>query len=135
MNSLRGFQNREDGTDRVEVSPPASLGWPEAPRSLHARLVWAGREVGLDDPAIDAQVCDYVAELLGSGYDHVTVRQVLPMTSGVNWVEDYHDPDSPASRMLARWRTGQGGLRDCLMTITGRHRRLLASMPRSRRAE
>ncbi|MGI8434774.1 MAG: serine hydrolase domain-containing protein [Nocardioidaceae bacterium] len=51
----------------------------------------------------------------------VAVRQVLTMTSGVSWVEDYRDPDSPASRMLARWRTGQGGLRDCLMSIHRRH--------------
>ncbi len=70
---------------------------------------------------IDAPVCDYVPELLGSGYDRVTVRHLLTMTSGVDWVEDYHDPTSPASRMLARWRNGDGGLRDSLMTIGGRH--------------
>jgi len=81
-----------------------------------------GIAVGRQDlPDVDAPVCDYVPELLGSGYDRVTLRQVLTMTSGVGWVEDYHDPDSPASRMLARWRTGQGGSRDCLMTIPGSH--------------
>ena len=32
------------------------------------------------------------------------------MTSGVGWVEDYHDPDSPASRMIGRWRQGPGGI-------------------------
>jgi CubicO group peptidase (beta-lactamase class C family) len=68
-------------------------------------------------PDIDAPVCDYVPELLGSGYDRVTVRQVLTMTSGVRWEEDYQDPDSPASRMFGRWREGRGGVRDLLKTI------------------
>jgi CubicO group peptidase (beta-lactamase class C family) len=68
-------------------------------------------------PDIDAQVCDYVPELLGSGYDKVTVRHVLTMTSGVQWVEDYHDPDGPAVRMIERWRAGSGGVRDLLRTI------------------
>jgi len=66
---------------------------------------------------IDAPVCDYVPELLGSGYDRVTVRQVLTMTSGVHWVEDYRDPDGRASRMFGRWREGTGGVRDLLSTI------------------
>jgi CubicO group peptidase (beta-lactamase class C family) len=68
-------------------------------------------------PDIDAPVCDYVPELLGSGYDRVTVRQVLTMTSGVDWVEDYHDPESRASQMIGRWREGRGGVRDMLRTI------------------
>jgi hypothetical protein len=62
-------------------------------------------------------VCDYVPELLGSGYDRVTVRQVLTMTSGVDWQEDYHDPDSRASQVVGRWREGIGGVRDLLRTI------------------
>jgi CubicO group peptidase (beta-lactamase class C family) len=66
---------------------------------------------------VDAAVLDHVPELAGSGYQHVTVRQVLTMTSGVDWVEDYHDPDSVASRMIARWRSGSGGIRDHLAGI------------------
>ena len=54
----------------------------------------------------------YVPELSGSGYDQVTVRQVLTMTSGVEWREDYHDPDSVASRFVRRWRERRGGTRD-----------------------
>jgi CubicO group peptidase (beta-lactamase class C family) len=68
-------------------------------------------------PDIDAPVCDYVPELLASGYDRVTIRQVLTMTSGVDWVEDYHDPDGRASRMIECWREGRGGVRDLLRTI------------------
>lgn len=68
-------------------------------------------------PDIDAPVCDFVPELRGSGYNEVTVRQVLTMTSGVDWVEDYGDPASSASRMLACWQRGQGGLRESLADI------------------
>ena len=68
-------------------------------------------------PDLDARVCDYVPELLGSGYDRVTVRQVLTMTSGLDWAEDYRDPDGPAARTLGRWREGGGGVRDLLTTI------------------
>jgi CubicO group peptidase (beta-lactamase class C family) len=68
-------------------------------------------------PDIDAPVCDYVPELLGSGYDRVTVRQVLTMTSGVDWVEDYYEPAGRASQMIGRWREGVGGIRDLLRTI------------------
>ncbi len=46
---------------------------------------------------------------IGSGYRQVTLRQLLTMTTGVGWVEDYHDPDSAASRTIARWRAGDGG--------------------------
>jgi CubicO group peptidase (beta-lactamase class C family) len=72
-------------------------------------------------PDLDAAVCDFVPELSGSGYDRVTVRQVLTMTSGVAWVEDYHDPDSAASRMRRRWQDGTGGLRDHLRDIPAGH--------------
>ena len=68
-------------------------------------------------PDLDAGVTDLLPELAGSGYDAVTVRQVLTMTSGVGWVEDYHDPHSAASRLVARWRAGLGGVRDLIADI------------------
>jgi CubicO group peptidase (beta-lactamase class C family) len=68
-------------------------------------------------PDLDAQVCDYVPELRGSGYDQVTLRQVLTMTTGVGWVEDYHDPDSLATRMFRHWREGGGGIRARLVEV------------------
>src|SRR4051812_36606538 len=87
-----------------------------ATKSALALLV--GVAVGRGDlPDLDIPVRRLVPELAGSGYDPVTVRQVLTMTSGVGWAEDYHDPDSAASRMIARARTGRGGLRDSLREI------------------
>jgi CubicO group peptidase (beta-lactamase class C family) len=68
-------------------------------------------------PDIDVPVCDYVPELQSSGYDQVTIRQVLTMTSGVDWAEDYREPDGPAARMLDCWRKGTGGSRESLLAI------------------
>ena len=44
--------------------------------------------------SIDDKVSDYIPDLKGSVYDNVTIRQLLTMTSGVKWNEDYADPKS-----------------------------------------
>jgi CubicO group peptidase (beta-lactamase class C family) len=44
-------------------------------------------------------VTDYVPELKGSGYDGVSIKDVLQMSSGVGFNEDYGDPDSDINRM------------------------------------
>ncbi len=48
--------------------------------------------------SIDDPITRYVPELVGSGYDGVSIRQVLTMTSGVDWSEDYSDPASDVSQ-------------------------------------
>jgi CubicO group peptidase (beta-lactamase class C family) len=68
-------------------------------------------------PDLDAPIREVVPELATSGYRDTTVRQLLTMTTGVGWVEDYHDPDSAASRMIGRWRQGLGGLRGLIADI------------------
>ena len=44
--------------------------------------------------SIDDKVSDYIPDLKGSVYDDVTIKQMLTMTSGVKWNEDYADPKS-----------------------------------------
>ncbi|MEW4466593.1 serine hydrolase [Parasphingorhabdus sp. JC815] len=62
-------------------------------KSLVSTMVGAAIKDGyiksLDDPLVD-----YIPELKDSGYDGVTVQQLLTMTSGVKWNEDYADPKS-----------------------------------------
>jgi CubicO group peptidase (beta-lactamase class C family) len=69
-------------------------------KSLTSTLVGAAVRDGhirsLDDP-----VTRYIPELAGSGYDGVTISQVLTMSSGVRWNEDYADPASDVARMFA----------------------------------
>jgi CubicO group peptidase (beta-lactamase class C family) len=50
----------------------------------------------LDDP-----VTRYIPELAGSGYAGVTLRQALTMTTGLQWNEDYKNPDSDWGRTLS----------------------------------
>ncbi|HZD23668.1 MAG TPA: serine hydrolase, partial [Acidimicrobiia bacterium] len=50
----------------------------------------------LNDP-----VTRYIQGLQGSAYDQVTVRQLLTMTSGVRWIEDYTDLNSDLPRLYA----------------------------------
>ncbi len=42
--------------------------------------------------SLDDKVSSYIPDLHGSAYDDVSVRQLLMMSSGVRWNEDYEDP-------------------------------------------
>ncbi|MFO1262118.1 MAG: serine hydrolase [Rhodoferax sp.] len=44
--------------------------------------------------SLDDKVSLYIPDLKGSAYDEVSVHQLLTMTSGVKWNEDYADPNS-----------------------------------------
>jgi CubicO group peptidase (beta-lactamase class C family) len=67
-------------------------------KSVTSTLVGAavrdGHIKSLDDP-----VSRYVPEMKGSAYDDVTVRQLITMTSGVKWNEDYQDLDSDVAKV------------------------------------
>ncbi|THD72254.1 serine hydrolase [Phenylobacterium sp.] len=62
-------------------------------KSMTSTLVGAaiqdGKITSIDDP-----ITRYVPDLKGSAYEGVTVRQMLMMSSGVKWNEDYTDPKS-----------------------------------------
>ena len=57
--------------------------------TLAAALVSEGR---LDDQAL---VASYLPELATSGFADATVRQLMDMTTGLEYTEDYTDPASP----------------------------------------
>lgn len=48
--------------------------------------------------SIDQTVDEYLPELKGSGYDNVKIKDVLQMSSGVKFNEDYSDPTSDINR-------------------------------------
>ncbi len=52
--------------------------------------------------SVDEPVTRYLPELAGSGYDGVTIAQLLTMTSGVKWDENYFDANSDVARMYAK---------------------------------
>ena len=62
--------------------------------ALFGILVAEGAIASLDDP-----VTKYAPTLAGGAYDGATVRNVLQMSSGVTFDEDYLDPKSDINRM------------------------------------
>lgn len=48
--------------------------------------------------SLDDKVSAYIPDLRGSAYDDVSIRQLLTMTSGVRWNEDYEDPNADVAR-------------------------------------
>ena len=66
-------------------------------KSITATLVGAALRDG-HIRSMDDRVTDYIVDMKGSAYDDVTVRQLLTMTSGVQWDEDYEDPESDVAQ-------------------------------------
>ena len=66
-------------------------------KSLASTLVGAAVRDGYIH-SLDDRVIAYIPALRGSAYDPVTVRQLLTMTSGVRWNENYTDPKSDVAR-------------------------------------
>jgi CubicO group peptidase (beta-lactamase class C family) len=103
---VRGVLVLENGKVRLErYAPPHSPAtrWNSfsVAKSITSTLVGAAIKDGyiksLDDP-----LTRYIKALRGSAYDEVTVRQLLTMTSGVKWNEDYTDVNSDVARMYAQ---------------------------------
>jgi CubicO group peptidase (beta-lactamase class C family) len=50
--------------------------------------------------SLEDKVSAYIPDLRGSAYDDVTIRQLLTMSSGVRWNEDYEDPKADVALFL-----------------------------------
>jgi CubicO group peptidase (beta-lactamase class C family) len=66
-------------------------------KSFTSTLVGAAIKDG-SIKSLEDKVSDYILDMKGSAYDDVSIRQLLTMTSGVKWNEDYSDPDSDVSK-------------------------------------
>lgn len=66
-------------------------------KSFTSTLVGAALQDGYIR-SLEDSVSDYIADLKGSAYDEVTIRQLLTMSSGVRWNEDYEDPEADVAR-------------------------------------
>jgi len=60
-------------------------------KSFTSTLVGAAIQDG-HIKSLEDKVSTYIPDLRGSAYDDVSVRQLLTMSSGVRWNEDYEDP-------------------------------------------
>jgi CubicO group peptidase (beta-lactamase class C family) len=66
-------------------------------KSFTSTLVGAAIQDGYIK-SLDDKVSLYIPDLRGSAYDQVSVRQLLTMSSGVAWNEDYEDPKADVAR-------------------------------------
>lgn len=71
-------------------------------KSVVSMLIGAAIRDGYIDN-VDEKVTDYLPRLKGSSYDQSSIRNILQMSSGVQWNEDYADPESDIAR--ATWPT------------------------------
>jgi CubicO group peptidase (beta-lactamase class C family) len=67
-------------------------------KSVTSTLVGAAIKDGYIK-SLDEPVTTYIPELKGGGYDGVTVSQLITMTSGVRWNEDYTDLNSDVAKV------------------------------------
>lgn len=66
-------------------------------KSFTSTLVGAAIQDGYIK-SLDDKVSEYIPGLRGSAYDDVSIRELLTMSSGVKWNEDYEDPNSDVAR-------------------------------------
>ena len=66
-------------------------------KSFTSTLVGAAVQDGYIK-SLEDKVSQYIPDLRGSAYDDVTIRQLLTMSSGVRWNEDYEDPEADVAK-------------------------------------
>ena len=92
----------QDGKIRVErygLGFSATGRWTSfsVAKSFTSTLVGAAIQDGFIK-SLDDTVSRYIPDLRGSAYDGVSIRQLLMMTSGVRWNEDYEDPEADVAK-------------------------------------
>ena len=60
-----------------------------------------GKIKSIEDTAVT-----YVPALKGSGYENVSIKNILQMSSGARWLEEYGNPDSEIARLGRAMATG-----------------------------
>jgi CubicO group peptidase (beta-lactamase class C family) len=101
---LAGLLVLQDGKIRLEqyaLGHSADKRWTSfsVAKSFTSLLVGAAIKDGFIK-SIDDPITLYIKALRGSGYDGVTVRQLLTMTTGVAWNEDYANPEADVYKLF-----------------------------------
>lgn len=107
--------------ERYRLSGDREVQWPSwsVSKSFVSALVGialAEGEIG----GIDEPISDYIRVEPGSAYDGVPIKDVLQMSSGARWSEDYSDPDAEIHRMAAAL-AGQMPLDDFVAGMVREH--------------
>lgn len=105
--SVAGLIVLQNGTvvyERYGLGNNQSTRWASwsVAKSITSLLMGAAVRDGYIE-SVDEPVTNYLPRLKGSAYEGATIRNVLHMASGVEWNEDYVDPQSDVNR--APWGT------------------------------
>lgn len=85
-------------------------------KSFISALVGIAIEQGYID-SVNNSITEYVPQLKNSAYEGIQIKDVLQMSSGARWNEDYSDPDSDVMRSAKIFATG-GSLDDFSASLT-----------------
>jgi CubicO group peptidase (beta-lactamase class C family) len=88
------FEHYEFGNDPATRWVSMSMA-----KSISSALVGAAIQDGFIG-SVDDPINTYLPELVGSGYDGVSIRHILQMTSGVRWDDTHTEPASERRTML-----------------------------------
>ncbi|PCJ24776.1 MAG: serine hydrolase [SAR86 cluster bacterium] len=66
-------------------------------KSITSLLIGAAIQDGYIE-SVDEPVVNYLPRLRGTAYEHATIKNVLNMASGVEWNENYSDPESDVAQ-------------------------------------
>src|SRR5690606_31159036 len=83
----------------ADLSPDSRWISMSMAKSISTTLVGAAIQDKLIK-SVDDPLTRYLPELAGGGYDGVSIRHLLQMTSGVRWDDTHTDPSSERRRML-----------------------------------
>lgn len=102
---IKGVMVLQDGRIRLQeyadgFGPDTHWTSFSVAKSVTSTLLGIALKQG-DIDSLDDRLVRYIPQLAGSAYADVTVRQLLTMTSGVRWNEDYDDPNSDVAQMYA----------------------------------
>lgn len=126
LNRIAGLMILKDGnvvTEQYNLGIDDQTRWLSASmiKSLTSTLVGVAIKDGHIKDVQD-DVVTYLPELKGSGYDGVTIEQILQMRSGVQWDETYNDADSDRRQVLEmQYRQTPGEFLEFMATLKRAH--------------
>jgi CubicO group peptidase (beta-lactamase class C family) len=100
------FEGYYQGADRQDTFMSFSTG-KSFVSTLVALAVGDGSIKSIEDPVVR-----YLPEVAGSAYEKAKIRDVLQMSSGTSYTEEYEDPKSDIAQFARLMDRNQGGLYD-----------------------
>ncbi|HEY7688183.1 MAG TPA: serine hydrolase, partial [Dongiaceae bacterium] len=121
-NRVGGLLIIKDGRVRLERyalgnQPDSLLNSFSVGKSMMSTLLGAAIHQG-HIRSVEEPLLKYLPEVRGSGYDVCSIRNLLEMSSGVQWLEDYRDGSSSFARMFnASIDRRKGGIMEVMTSL------------------